>query len=297
MDLSSYIEAINRQKLKVEGIIVMQHGKKIAEHRWIPEVPRIVYSLSKSFTSTAVGMVIDDGKLSLNDRVIDVLAGVISNPADSVQAARLKSLTLRHLLTMSRGHDTQGPHKTVAETLAQPLTRDPGTYFFYDNGCTFLASAMVTKVTGLKVRDFLLDRLLRPLGISDPQWDESEDGVTHGYSGLRISTGDIAKFAQFLLQKGNWNGKQLVSAAWIEEASRKQIETTDTQTLDDWNLGYGYQFWRCRHGIYRGDGAFGQYAVVIQNKDAVVAVNSDEKEGDRFRQPLYEVWNHILPQL
>ncbi|GHT93409.1 hypothetical protein FACS1894140_6490 [Spirochaetia bacterium] len=71
----------------------------------------------------------------------------------------------------------------------------------------------------------------------------------------------------------------------------------DTQTLDDWNLGYGYQFWRCRHGIYRGDGAFGQYAVVIQDKDAVVAINSDEQEGERFRQPLYEVWNHILPQL
>ncbi|GHT92693.1 hypothetical protein FACS1894140_5080 [Spirochaetia bacterium] len=117
MDLSSYIEAINRQKLKVEGIIVMQHGKKIAEHRWIPEAPRIVYSLSKSFTSTAVGMLIDEGKLSLDDKVIEVLSGIVPNFTDSVQAARLKSLTLRHLLTMSRGHGIQGSHKTAAETL------------------------------------------------------------------------------------------------------------------------------------------------------------------------------------
>jgi CubicO group peptidase (beta-lactamase class C family) len=238
---------------------------------------------------------VDQGKLSPDTPVLDVLnPGEYLSGAASQPHARLKALTLRHLLTMNRGHEKQVTPGSVAEALAQPLTRDPGTWFFYDNGCTFLASAMVTKITGKKVRDFLVDKLFKPLEIPTPEWDESKDGITLGCTGLHISTGSIAKFAQLLLQRGNWKGEQLVSSAWIAEATAKQVETTDTQSEPDWNLGYGYQFWQCRHGVYRGDGMLGQYAVVIDAKDAVVAINSNEED---FRQILYAVWDHILPQL
>jgi CubicO group peptidase (beta-lactamase class C family) len=289
MDLSNYIDEIKRRKLGVEGIIVLQHGRKIAEHRWIPEAPRDIHSISKSFTSIAVGMAVDDGKLSLNDKVTDVLSGVIADPSE-----RLKKLTLEHLLTMRRGYKEFSRPMTVAETLSQPLDREPGSAFLYDNGCTFLASAMVTKVTGLKVRDLLTDRLFRPLAIPDPVWRESDDGLTLGATGLRIATGDLAKFGQLLLQRGNWQGRQLVSAAWIDEATRVQTPTTDTETASDWNLGYGYYFWNSRCGAFRGDGTQGQYLIVIRDKDAVVAINSEEK---RMRAILYAVWDHILPQL
>jgi CubicO group peptidase (beta-lactamase class C family) len=289
MDLRPYINAVDSRNLKVEGIIVRQHGEIIASHRWIPEAPRQLYSLSKSFTSIAVGMLVDQGKLSPDTRVLEALDGLVTEPS-----ARLKALTLRHLLTMNRGHEKQQTPRTVAEALAQPLTRDPGTWFFYDNGCTFLASAMVTRVTGKKLRDFLVERLFDPLEIPSPAWDESDDGISLGCTGLHLATSDVAKFAQLLLQKGNWKGGQLVSSAWIGEASRKQVETLDTQTEPDWNAGYGYQFWRCRGGIYRGDGMLGQYAVVIDEKDAIVAINSNE---ENFREPLYAVWEHILPRL
>jgi CubicO group peptidase (beta-lactamase class C family) len=197
---------------------------------------------------------------------------------------------------------------TVAEALSQPLDREPGAAFLYDNGCTFLASAMVTKVTGLKVRDLLADRLFRPLEIPDPVWRESDDGLTLGATVLKITTGDLAKFGQFLLQRGNWQGRQLVSAAWIDEAVKVQTPTTepsaerrsregsppDTETAADWNLGYGYYFWNSRHGAFRGDGIQGQYLIVVRDKDAVVAINSEEK---RMHAILYAVWDHLLPQL
>jgi CubicO group peptidase (beta-lactamase class C family) len=289
MDLSSYIHEIDRRKLGVEGIIVLQHGRKIAEHRWIPEAPRPIHSISKSFTSIAVGMAIDDGKLSIHNRVTDLLAGMIADPSD-----RLKRLTLEHLLTMRRGYKEFSRPMSAAEALAQPLDREPGTFFTYDNGCTSLASVMVTAATGLKVRDLLIDRLFRPLEIPDPLWKESDDGYTLSATGLEITTSDLAKFGQFLLQRGNWQGKQLAPAAWIDEASRVQTPTTDTESAEDWNLGYGYFFWNSRHGAFRGDGIQGQYIIVIRDKDAVVAINSDEK---RMRAILYAVWDHILPQL
>jgi CubicO group peptidase (beta-lactamase class C family) len=293
MDLSSYIQEMNRRKLGVEGIIVLQHGKKIAEHRWIPEAPRSVYSISKSFTSIAVGMTIDDGKLSIQDKAADVLSGIIAK-LPAAPPERLKKLTLEHLLTMRRGSKEFSRPMSAAEALVHPLDLEPGTFFNYDNGCTFLASVMVTAVTGLKVRDLLLDRLFRPLGIPDPYWKESDDGYSLGATGLEVTTSDLAKFGQFLLQRGNWQGKQLVSAAWIDEASRVQTSTTDTEDTDDWNLGYGYYFWNSRHGAFRGDGINGQYAIVIRDKDAVVAINSEEK---RMRAILYAVWDHILPRL
>jgi CubicO group peptidase (beta-lactamase class C family) len=288
MDLKPYIDDVEKQKLNVEGIIVRQGGREIARHRWAPDIKRNIFSVSKSFTSIAVGMAVDDGKLRLSDRVTRVF------PRDKPDP-RWDALVLEHLLTMSLGHAEFTRPKSVNEALSYELIRDPGTYFLYDNTCTFLASAMLTKATGFKVRDYLLDRLFHPLGIADPEWPESEDGYTIGTSALMLTTAEMALFGQFLLQRGNWEGKQLVSAAWIEGATRTQVHTRADRDLPDTDIGYGYQFWTCRHGAYRCDGANGQYIVVLPALEAVVAINSEQKENTI--PILYAVWDHILPRL
>ena len=292
MNIDSFINTIEEKKLKCEGIIVLQHGKKIAEYRWIPEAPRNVFSVSKSFTSIAIGMAIDRGKLSLSDRVIEAFPDSAREPGK-----RLSSLTLEHLLTMTRGHSKFSRPATVAEALAQPLLYQPGRHFVYDNGSTFLASAMFTRAMGITVRDFLVDALFRPLGIPDPVWPQSEDGHTMGASELILTTSHLARFGQFLLQRGEWKErtrglKPLVSAEWIDSAGRAHANTTSRQ--QDGSLGYGRGFWPCRHGAYRADGKDGQFVIVMPLQDAVIAINSDEPKP----YPILDaVWDEILPVL
>jgi CubicO group peptidase (beta-lactamase class C family) len=287
MKIDSYVRAIEKQKLNCEGIIVLQHGEKIAEHRWTPEAPRNSFSVSKSFVSIAVGMAIDCGKLSLNSRVVDFFSEHCRNAGK-----RLSSLTLEHLLNMTRGHRAFSRPATVAEALAQPLTYQPGAHFIYDNGSTFLASAMFTKAMGVPVREFLLDALFRPLGIPDPQWPQSQDGHTVGATDLVLATSELARFGQFLLQRGQWQGRQLVSSAWIDNAGRPQINTRSRRP--DCGIGYGFGFWPCRYGAYRADGKKGQFVAVLPRQDAVVAINSDEEKPYPI---LYAVWEEILPLL
>ena len=287
MDIKPFADEIERQKLNVEGVLALRQGREIAYHRWVPELPRTVYSVSKSFASIAVGMAIEEGKLQLSDRLTQVFKREKPDP-------RWDSLTLEHLLTMTMGHAEFSRPQSVEEALSFELTGEPGSRFFYDNTCTFLASAMLSKATGLKLRDYLLDRLFRPLGIPDPEWEESEDGYTIGATGLFLTTQDMARFGQFLLQRGNWKGSQLVSAAWIDGATRTQVATRSSGGSPDYDLGYGYQFWTCRHGAFRCDGKLGQFIVVIPALDAVIAINSNEENMERI---LWVVWDHILPQL
>jgi len=290
-NLQPFIESMEKRQLKVEGIIVTQHGSELARHRWKPERRKSIFSVSKSFTSVAVGMAIDEGKLSLLDRVTQAFP---RKGGRSETDRRWEALTLEHLLTMTMGHPEFTRPRSVEEALSYELSRDPGTCFLYDNTCTFLASAMLTRATGLKVRDFLLDRLFRPLGIPDPQWPESDDGYTTGASGLMLTTSEMASFGRFLLGRGNWEGRQLVSAAWIDGATRTQVPTRPEQDTSDYDLGYGYQFWTCRHGAYRCDGKDGQFIVVFPALDAVVTINSDE---ENMKPILWAVWDYILPQL
>jgi CubicO group peptidase (beta-lactamase class C family) len=287
VDLRPFIEGVEKQNLRVEGILVTRRGEVIGEHRWIPEVPKNVYSVSKSFTSIAVGRAVGEGKLSLRDKVLDAFPGF-------PYAEGAEFLTLEHLLTMNRGHLEFTQPRSVEEALAHKLDIKPGERFFYDNACTFLASAMVTKAMGKKVRDLLVERLFGPLGIPDPVWAESGDGHTIGATGLELSTSSLARFGRFLLQRGNWEGKQLVSPAWIDGATRTQVPTIPSQNSPDYDIGYGYQFWTCRHGAYRCDGKNGQFVVVFPALDAVVTINSND---ENMKPILYAVWDHILPGL
>jgi len=293
----AFVEAAEAKNLGVHSLMVLRHGHVVAEGWWAPygkDDPHMLYSLSKSFTSTAVGIAVAEKRLTLDD---SVLASFPYSPADPSQ--NLMAMRLRDLLTMSTGHHAEdvergfsfgGDEILVKAFLALPVAHKPGTHFWYNTPATYMASAMVQKATGEKVVDYLKTRLFDPLGISGQTWDESKQGVTLGGYGLKIRTEDIARFGQLYLQKGLWNGQRLLPADWVAAATARQTSTGSFPT-SDWDQGYGYQFWRSRHGLYRGDGAFGQYCIVMPEQDAVVAITSGTRDMGGI---MNLVWDHLL---
>jgi CubicO group peptidase (beta-lactamase class C family) len=282
----------------LHSFMVVRHGQVIAEGWWKPEAadkPHILMSLSKSFNSTAVGLAIEDGKLSLDDPVLKFFAA--DAPADV--SDNLKAMTVRDLLTMTCGHDTEpesvGGSPSVKQFLAHPVPYKPGTHFQYNTMGSYTLSAIVTKTTGQTTLEFLKPRLFEPLGIENPEWAASAEGNSLGGYGLKLCTEDIAKFAQLYLQRGKWNGKQLIPQKWIEQATSKQVpndQESHSKMGIDWQQGYGFQFWRCTHNAFRGDGAGGQLCVVIPDKDVVIAITADTGE---FQNEMNAIWDKLYP--
>ena len=289
-----FIEAANEKVNSMHSFMLLRNGKVIAEAWWSPEAadkPHVLWSLSKSFTSTAVGLAVADGKLSIDDPVLKFFP----QEAPAEQSAYLKAMRVRDLLTMSTGHQDEVALRESKEWakafLAHPVPHKPGTHFKYNTPATYMQSAIVQRVTGQKVVDYLQSRLFDPLGIAAPKWDESPEGVSLGGYGLYLRTEDIAKFGQLYLQKGKWGDKQLVPTSWIEQATSKQVSNGSDPTKD-WDQGYGFQFWRCRHNAFRGDGKDGQFCVVLPDQNAVVAITANT--GD-MQAELNIVWDKLLP--
>jgi hypothetical protein len=213
-------------------------------------------------------------------------------------------LTVKDLLSMSVGQEKEPAVRDednwVKAFLATPIKFTPGSVFLYNSIATYMCSAIVQKVTGQKIVDYLKPRLFDPLGIEGADWEEDSQGINTGGWGLRVRTEDLAKFGQLYLQKGVWNGKQIIPKAWVEEATSFKIQQpapakpTRPNEQNDWLQGYCYQFWRCRHNAYRGDGAFGQYTIVMPDQDAVIAIMSETSDMQGI---LDLVWEHLLPAM
>ena len=278
--------------------MLVRHGHVVAEAWWRPEAadkPHVLWSLSKSFNSTAVGLAAEEGKLSLEDPVLKFF------PADAPAepSENLKAMRVRDLLMMSGGHDAEPKFKiedgpAVKDFLAHPVTHKPGTWFRYNTPGSYMLSAIVTKATGQTVLDFLKPRLFEPLGIERPEWGATAEGYNFGGYGLFVRTEDIAKFGQLYLQKGKWNGKQLLPEKWIEAATSKQVDNSKAPSgrTSDWQQGYGFQFWRCQHNAFRGDGRDGQICLVMPEQDAVIAITA---QTGQMQTELDLVWEKILP--
>jgi CubicO group peptidase (beta-lactamase class C family) len=256
----AFIDAADKNIEAMHSFMLVRHGHVVAEGWWSPysaDSPHALYSLSKSFTSTAVGLAVAEGKLSVDDEVLKFF------PEDAPEkpSKNHQSMRVSDLLRMSTGHQVEPPRPEgqvwTKVFLARPVPHKPGTHFLYNTSATYMLSAIVQKATGTTVLDYLRPRLFEPLGIDNPTWGASPQGITLGGYGLSIRTEDIARFGQLYLQKGKWNGRQLVPATWVESATSRQT-SNGSSPKSDWEQGYGYQFWRCRHGAYRGDGAFGQ---------------------------------------
>ena len=292
----SFVEAADTKIDVMNSFMLLRHGRVVAEGWWSPyqaAAPHTVNSLSKSFASTAVGLAIAEGKLSLDDEVLKFFP----EDAPPEPSANLKAMRVTDLLRMSTGQQSEPPRTPgqpwTKTFLAQPVPFKPGTHFLYNSSGTYMLSAIVQKATGMTVLDYLRPRLFEPLGIEHPTWETSPQGISAGGFGLSIRTEDIARFGQLYLQKGEWQGKQLVPAAWVEAATARQT-STGSNPKSDWDQGYGYQFWRCRHGAYRGDGAFGQYCIVLPQQDAVVIITSGVND---MQAVLNLVWEKLLPAM
>jgi hypothetical protein len=181
-----------------------------------------------------------------------------------------------------------------------PIPHAPGTKFVYNSAATYLCSAIVQKLTGQRIVAYLKPRLFDPLGIEGPTWEVCPRGICTGGWGLSIQTEGLAKFGQLYLQKGMWKGRQILPAKWIEEATTFKIQQplpakpARPNERNDWLQGYCYQFWRAQHNAYRGDGAFGQFTVVMPDQDAVVVMTSESKN---MQTQLDLVWEHLLPAM
>ncbi len=297
-----FVDAIENSAHEVHSMMVLRHGKVIAEGWWDPYKPELkhtMYSVSKSFTATAIGFAVAENKLQVTDKVISFFP----DDLPITVSAHLSDLEVKDLLTMSVGHDRSFNQEVfttedwVSSFLSLPIRDEPGTKFLYNTSASYMLSAIIQKVTGQTLLDYLGPRLLDPLGISGLDWETDLQGIQAGGWGIRVKSEDMAKFGQLFLQKGKWNGKQLLPESWIEEASTAKIlqepgASEEKLAANDWIQGYAYQMWRSRYNSYRADGAFGQYILILPEQDAVIVLTSETKD----LQGLVDlVWKHLLP--
>lgn len=301
----NFLEAVANSKHELHSFMFLRHGKVIAEGWWNPYRPELkhtMYSLSKSFTSTAIGFAVAEKLLTVEDKVISFFPMYLPDSLND----NLKNLRVKHLLTMTVGQ-IPDPSVTVPALdsiwvkgfLASPVVLQPGAEFFYNSLATYMLSAIVQKLSGQKVIDYLTPRLFRPLGIQGMDWEVDPKGINTGGWGLRIKTEDMAKLGQLYLQNGQWKGKQLLPKYWVSEATTLKILQSkgvaqSKRDSSDWLQGYGYQFWRSRHNTYRGDGAFGQYILVMPDQDVVVAITAETAD---MQGEINLVWDHLLPAI
>ena len=290
LDLSSFIQTAG--PLRALGVVVSQNGTQIARHTWDGACRRNVYSASKSFTSAAVGIALKEGLLSLEERLTEAFPKELPQQVPE----NLQKATVRDLLTMCLGQPESFlmgdfrpyyPERNwVKLSLAQPFTDPPGTRFVYNNVGPYLAGVLVQRRAGCDLVHYLMPRLFEPMDIQLPTWENDPQGLTFGAGGLFLTLDELHKFGLLYLQNGRWNGKQLVPEAWVAESTKKQA--------DNGSYGYGYLFWGGPQGSFRADGKYGQFSILLRDKNAVVSIVAESREAEKL---LAAVFDHIYPQL
>ena len=292
-----FFSDLDKSGLEVHSIMIIRHGKVIAEHWWAPygpEYTHAMYSCTKTITATAVGFAVQEGLLKVSDKVIsffpDLLPDVISED--------LANLTVEHLLSMSVGHKSTSYAGSglpqVKSFLAAEFQYHPGTHFAYNISASHMLSNIITRVTGLSIKEYLEPRLFEPLGIKGIVWEMDDDGHNMGNGGSHLRTSDMAKFGIFLMNKGKYNGVQLLNPEWIESGTRPHIYQKDPDgpekdAKDDGGQGYGYQCWMGRNGSYRAIGAMNQVILVFPDKDFAVISTGAVRDETAFNNLVYEM--------
>ncbi len=299
----AFLEGIARGKYELHSFMLARHGRVVSEGWWTPYAPEFkhtLYSMSKSFTSTAVGLAVAEGKLTVNDPVVKFFPKELPEKVSDL----LTAMRVKDMLAMATGQEKEPTQAMVKEQnwvktfLASPVAHQPGSVFMYNSGATYMCSAIVQQVTGQRILDYLTPRLFEPLGITGATWEQCPMGRDTGGWGLSVPTEALAKFGQLYLQKGKWHSRQVIPAQWVDEATSFKIQQplaakpSRPKEKDDWKQGYCYQFWRCQNNGFRGDGAFGQFTIVLPDQDVVIAMNA---EAGNMQGIMDLVWEHLLP--
>lgn len=302
--LNDLIESVKTQNLNVLNVVVRKDGDIIAEHDFEEEKPTLLWSVSKTFTSMGIGIAESEGYFSLNDKIVDYFADDVK-----LTNVNLNKMTIRDLLCMSTGHAICPLTKAMNENkplddisklfFDEPVVFEPGTHFLYNNAATYMLSKLITITTGYSLKEYLMPRIFKPLGISEPQWDSDINGISFGCSGLYLTARELSKFGQLLLNHGAWNNKQLIPEDYIAKSTKLQIDTSEFNeyfATADHKQGYGYQIWINSYpNSYRMDGLYGQYVVMLPDKNAVVTYVSNEQSN--MTGVLELTWNTIVDKL
>lgn len=325
--LKGFITRADKARLRMRGVGVFHNGSFLAEHNWIFDERRNIHSISKSFTSVAVGLAIDRGYFRLNDKIAPFFEDKLPAAPDE----RLLQIRVEDLLTMRVGMKDamNGEFRTCDMPdveqyyLSRDMKNQPGTVFDYDTGASYMLAALVQRTMGISVRELLQKELFCPLEIENVTWPSCYRGITIGGSGLMLSTSEMARFGQFLLQRGEWNGRQIVPAEYIDTAS-SGITHTPPEYMGEYGTGegrfedalvvfpdvsaarpsrgYGYQFWTDIYpdkypGAYYCSGSWGKWIIVVPEKNAAVSVCAHEQtnHGQMIIEKLVE--EEILEKL
>ena len=298
--IAAFLDAMEAAPdIELHSLMVLRHGQLVAEGWWSPyasELPHLLYSLSKSFASTALGLMVDEGLVDLDATVLSYFPELDAEITDP----RSRSMKVRHVAAMASGHLSETLERALANDPADlvrgfllvPPDREPGTVFAYNQPCTYTLAAIVQRLSGQTLIEYLRPRLFDPLGIGRVGWQQHPSGRDLGFTGLHATTDAIARLGLLYLQRGVWNGTRLLSEAWVAEATSRQVDNPD-EPNPDWRQGYGFQFWMARHG-FRGDGAYGQFCVVLPERDAVVAITAATQNMQGI---LDAVWAQLLPAM
>lgn len=308
VSLKSFVkESSQTANLYMRSVMVQQHGQITGEHFWLLDERRNIHSITKSITSCGVGIALQQGYFSLQDKVVSYFEKDIPKSPDP----RLLKMTIGHFLTMTAGFETpmHGEFRKAtienfpAHIFNRPIAHEPGKHFSYDTSCSYIIGAILQKAIGISLKSFIFSNILEPIGILNPPWPESREGVCLGGSGIMLDTPEMVALGQFWLQAGAWDGKQIVPVEYFHKATTT-INISD-ENSEMTSRGYGYYFWtdlwkdrfpKSFHAV----GSWGKYIFVIPEKQTVIAVTAHDPTPIQTAisgtlERLVE--HHILPQL
>lgn len=303
--IAAFLDGVAAERLELHSLMVFHRGHVIAEGWWAPYragLPHMQHSLTKSFTATAIGLAVAEGRFALDDTVVSFF------PEITAPGPHLAAMTIRHLLTMSTGHATgiggdvwrQIRTSWTDAFFKAPVPEPPGARMVYSSASSYMLSAILQRTTGERLHAYLATRLFEPLGIEGESWDVCPNGINPGGNGLSCRTEDMLKLALLHLQRGRWDGRQILPEAWVSDALRPHLPAPfgpDAVHLGspgaEWSRGYGYQWWTGPEGCAYAAGLFGQYAIVLPGQDAAIAITAATPTTDYRLLGL--VWRHLLP--
>ena len=279
------------RNIQLHSLLIVRHGKLVLETAKFPtarEDKHLVYSCSKTFTATAVGIAIDEKLIKLDDRIIDYFPEVSRAGLDE----NAMKITIRNLLMMATGHGRDSVGDMCNSDLSWPevffhseMIYEPGTTFVYDSGGTYMLSEIISRVTRKSMFEYMKEKVFEPLDIVDVSWDV-HGKVNTGAWGVLIAPRDLCKLGLLYLNKGVWEGKRILSEEYIEEATKPLISTRGEHKLeeriDGWSRNYGFSFWQNNANSFRADGAFGQLCMIFPKEDMVIVTTAEEENSGRI---------------